>query len=50
VYDKENIVIEVGRMFPIMDKFRMCSKTYAVKHEGQTKTLWTVNKKLYVSC
>jgi hypothetical protein len=30
VYDKENPVIEVGRLFPTMDEFRMCFRTYAV--------------------
>ena len=50
VYDKENPVIEVGRLFPSMDEFRMCFRTYAVKHEFETKTLWTDTKKFYAKC
>ena len=38
VYDRENPVIEVGKMWPNMDEFRMCFKTYAVKHEFDAKT------------
>ena len=50
VYDKENPVIEVGRLFPSMDEFRMCFRTYAVKREFATKTLWTDKKKFYAKC
>jgi hypothetical protein len=50
VYDKENPFIEVGRLFPSMDEFRMCFRTYAVKHEFETKTLWTDTKKFYAKC
>ncbi|KAE8770158.1 hypothetical protein D1007_58135 [Hordeum vulgare] len=41
VYDKENHVIEVGKLWPSMVEFRMCFKTYAVKHEFDAKTVWT---------
>ncbi|KAE8769339.1 hypothetical protein D1007_59078 [Hordeum vulgare] len=47
VYDKENHVIAVGKLFPNMDEFRMCFKTYAVKHEFDAKTKWTDRKKFY---
>ncbi|KAK1617837.1 hypothetical protein QYE76_023354 [Lolium multiflorum] len=50
VYDKENSVIEVGRLFPSMDELRMCFRTYAIKHEFETKTLWTDTKKFYAKC
>jgi hypothetical protein len=50
LYDKENPVIEVGRMFPSMDEFRMCFRTYAVRHEFETKTKWTDKKKFYAVC
>lgn len=50
VYDKENPVIELGKLFPTMDEFQMCFKTYAVKHEFETKTLWTNTKKFYAKC
>ena len=39
VYDKENPIIQVGKMWPSMDEFRMCFKTYAVKHQFDAKTL-----------
>ena len=41
VYDKETPVIQVGKLWPNMDEFRMCFKTYAVKHEFDAKILWT---------
>ncbi|KAE8783634.1 hypothetical protein D1007_07700 [Hordeum vulgare] len=41
VYDKENPVIAVGKLFPNMDEFRMCFKTYAIKHEFDAKIKWT---------
>jgi hypothetical protein len=50
LYDKENHVIEVGRMFPSMDEFRMCFRTYSVRHEFETKTKWTDKKKFYAVC
>ncbi|KAE8803772.1 hypothetical protein D1007_20283 [Hordeum vulgare] len=50
VYDKENHVIAVGKLFPNMDEFRMCFKTYAVKHEFDAKTKWTDRKKFYARC
>jgi hypothetical protein len=43
----ENPVIEVGRLFPSMDEFRICFRIYAVKSEFETKTLWTYQKKFY---
>jgi hypothetical protein len=50
LYDKENPVIEVGRIFPSMDEFRMCFRTYAVRHEFETETKWTDKKKFYAVC
>src|SRR3954462_2159799 len=50
VYDKEDPVIEVGRLFPSMDESRMCFRTYAVKLEFATKTMWTDKKKFYAKC
>ncbi|KAE8774068.1 hypothetical protein D1007_53582 [Hordeum vulgare] len=50
VYDKENPVIAVGKLLPSMDEFRMCFKTYAVKHEFDAKTVWTDRKKFDVRC
>ncbi|KAE8797175.1 hypothetical protein D1007_27733 [Hordeum vulgare] len=50
VYDKENPVIEVGKLCPSMAEFRMCFKTYAVKHEFDAKTVWTDKKKFYARC
>ncbi|KAE8784158.1 hypothetical protein D1007_42232 [Hordeum vulgare] len=50
VYDKENHVIEVGKMFPNMIEFRMCFKTYALKHEFDAKTVWTDGKNFYAKC
>ncbi|KAK1694628.1 hypothetical protein QYE76_011325 [Lolium multiflorum] len=47
LYDKENPVIEVGRMFPSMDEMRMCLRAYATRHEFETKTVWTDKKKFY---
>jgi hypothetical protein len=39
VYEKENPVIVVGKLFPNMGEFRMCFKTYAVKKEFDAKTM-----------
>ncbi|KAE8788157.1 hypothetical protein D1007_37855 [Hordeum vulgare] len=50
VYAKEKPVIAVGKLFPNMDEFRMCFKTYAVKHEFDAKTKWTDRKKFYARC
>ena len=50
VYDKENPVIAVGKLFPNMDEFTMCFKTYAIKHEFDAKTKWTDRKKFYARC
>jgi hypothetical protein len=50
VYDKENTVIAVGKLFPNMGEFRMCFKTYAVKKEFEAKTMWTDRKKFYARC
>ncbi|KAE8811190.1 hypothetical protein D1007_11938 [Hordeum vulgare] len=50
LYDKENPVIEVAKLWPNMDEFRMCFKTYAVNHEFEAKTLWIDRKKLYARC
>jgi hypothetical protein len=46
VYDKENPVIVVGKLFPNMGEFRMCFKTCAVKKEFDSKTMWTDRKKI----
>jgi hypothetical protein len=37
-------------MFPSMDEFRMCFRTYAGRHEFETKTVWTDKKKFYARC
>jgi hypothetical protein len=50
VYDKENPIIAVGKLFLNMGEFRMCFKTYAVKKEFDAKTMWTDRKKFYVRC
>jgi hypothetical protein len=50
LYDKENPAIEVGKLFPNMNEFRMCFKTYAVKAEFDAKTLWTDRSKFYARC
>jgi hypothetical protein len=50
IYDKENPVIAVGKLFPNMGEFRMCFKTYAVKKEFDAKTMWTDRKKFYARC
>ena len=50
VYDKENPIIEVGKLWPNMDEFRMSYKTYAVKHKFEAKTLWTDRQKFYARC
>ncbi|KAK1686869.1 hypothetical protein QYE76_047717 [Lolium multiflorum] len=48
--DKEDNAIEVGKLWPSMDEFRMSFKTYAVKHEFEAKTMWTYRKKFYARC
>ncbi|KAE8801130.1 hypothetical protein D1007_23344 [Hordeum vulgare] len=50
VYDRENTVIEVGKWWTNMDEFRMCLKTYAVKHEFDAKTKWTDRKMFCAMC
>jgi hypothetical protein len=50
VYEKENLVIAVGKLFPNMGEFRMCFKTYALKKEFDAKTMWTDRKKFYARC
>ncbi|KAE8802786.1 hypothetical protein D1007_21434 [Hordeum vulgare] len=50
LYDKENLVIEVGKLWPSMVEFRMSFRTYAVKKEFEAKTMWTDRKKLYARC
>ncbi|KAE8780277.1 hypothetical protein D1007_46675 [Hordeum vulgare] len=50
VYDKENPVIRVGKLWPNMDEFRLSFKTYAVRHQFDAKTVWTDRKKLYAKC
>ena len=47
VYDKETPIIAMGKLFPNMDEFRMCFRTYVVKHEFDAKTKWTNRKKFY---
>ena len=44
VYDKENPVIAVGKLFPSMGEFRMCFKIYAIM-EFDAKTQWTDKNK-----
>ncbi|KAE8804737.1 hypothetical protein D1007_19300 [Hordeum vulgare] len=50
VYDKENSTIAAGMLFPSMDEFRICFKTYEVKHEFHAKTVWTDRNKFYARC
>ncbi|KAE8768386.1 hypothetical protein D1007_60124 [Hordeum vulgare] len=50
VYDKENPVIQVGKLWPNMDEFRLSFKTYAVRHQFDAKTVWTDRKKFYAKC
>ncbi|KAE8777592.1 rRNA N-glycosidase [Hordeum vulgare] len=50
LYDKENPVIEVGKLWPSMVEFRMSFRTYAVKKEFEAKTMWTDRKKFYARC
>ena len=50
VYDKENPVIRVGKLWPNMDEFRLSFKTYAVRHQFDAKTVWTDRKKFYAKC
>jgi hypothetical protein len=38
VYDKENPVIAVGKLFPSMGEFMMCFRTYAIKKKFDAKT------------
>ncbi|KAE8816034.1 hypothetical protein D1007_06584 [Hordeum vulgare] len=50
VYEEENSVIEMGKLWPNMYEFRMCFKTYVVKHEFDAKIVWTHKKKIYATC
>ncbi|KAE8800602.1 hypothetical protein D1007_23834 [Hordeum vulgare] len=50
VYDKENPVIRVGKLWPNMHEFRLSFKTYAVRHQFDAKTIWTDRKKFYAKC
>ncbi|KAE8790988.1 hypothetical protein D1007_34636 [Hordeum vulgare] len=50
LYDKENLVIEVGKLWPSMVEFRMSFRTYAVRKEFEAKTMWTDRKKFYARC
>ncbi|KAE8801420.1 outer envelope pore protein 16-3, chloroplastic/mitochondrial-like [Hordeum vulgare] len=50
VYDKENPVIRVGKLWPNMDEFRLSFKTYAVRHQFDAKTIWTDRNKFYAKC
>ncbi|KAE8814736.1 hypothetical protein D1007_07972 [Hordeum vulgare] len=50
VYDKENPVIRVGKLWPNMDEFRLSFKTYAVRHQFDAKTFSTDRKKFYAKC
>ncbi|KAE8769812.1 hypothetical protein D1007_58535 [Hordeum vulgare] len=50
LYDKENPVSEVGKLWPSMVEFRMSFRTYAVKKEFEAKTMWTDRKKFYARC
>ncbi|KAE8803949.1 hypothetical protein D1007_20105 [Hordeum vulgare] len=50
VYDKENPVIRVGKLWPNMDEFRLSFKTYAVRHQFDAKTVCTDRKKFYAKC
>ncbi|KAE8814537.1 putative LRR receptor-like serine/threonine-protein kinase [Hordeum vulgare] len=50
LYDKENPVIEVGKLWASMVEFRMSFMTYAVKNEFKAKSMWTDRKKFYARC
>ncbi|KAE8767205.1 hypothetical protein D1007_61480 [Hordeum vulgare] len=50
VYDIENPIIAVGKLFPNMDEFMMCFKTSEVKHEFDAKTVWIDRNKFYARC
>ncbi|KAE8786581.1 hypothetical protein D1007_39563 [Hordeum vulgare] len=50
VYDKENPVIRVGKLWPNMDEFRLSFKTYAVRHQFDAKIVWTDRNKFYAKC
>ncbi|KAE8806648.1 hypothetical protein D1007_17174 [Hordeum vulgare] len=50
VYDKENLVIQVGKLWPNMDEFNLSFKTYAVGHQFDAKTVWTDRKKFCAKC
>ncbi|KAE8805257.1 hypothetical protein D1007_18661 [Hordeum vulgare] len=50
LYDKENSVIEVGKLWPSMVEYRMSFRTFAVKKEFDAKTMWTDRKKFYARC
>ncbi|KAE8779481.1 hypothetical protein D1007_47499 [Hordeum vulgare] len=50
VYEKENPVIRVGKLWPNMDEFRLSFKTYTVRHQFDAKTFWTDRKKFYAKC
>ncbi|KAE8787652.1 hypothetical protein D1007_38351 [Hordeum vulgare] len=47
LYDKENPVIDVGKLWPSMVEFRMSFRTYAVKKEFEANTMCTDRKKFY---
>src|SRR4051812_13715812 len=50
VYDKENLVIALGKFFPNIVDFRMCFKTYySIKKEFDVKIKCT-DKKFYAMC
>ncbi|KAE8786335.1 hypothetical protein D1007_39842 [Hordeum vulgare] len=50
LYDKENPVIEVGKLWPSMVEFRMSFRTFVVKKEFEAKTMWTDRKKFFARC
>ncbi|KAE8780210.1 hypothetical protein D1007_46599 [Hordeum vulgare] len=47
VYDKENPVIQVEKLWQNMDKFSLSFKTYAIRHQFDAKTVWTDRNKFY---
>ncbi|KAE8796910.1 hypothetical protein D1007_28038 [Hordeum vulgare] len=50
LYDKENPVIEVGKLWPSMVEFRMSFRTFAVKKEFEANSMWTDRNKFYDRC
>ncbi|KAE8804736.1 hypothetical protein D1007_19299 [Hordeum vulgare] len=50
LYDKENPVSEVGKLWPSMVEFRTSFRTFAVRKEFDAKIMWTHRKNFYARC